>query len=63
MKKLFLASVALVALNAGGSALAADMRVKYAPPPPPPVFSWSGCYIGVHVGAGWQVSSFTSNEG
>jgi outer membrane immunogenic protein len=60
MKKLFLASVALVALSAGGPALAADIPLKYVPPAPPPVFSWSGCYIGVHVGAGWQVSSFTS---
>ena len=49
MKKLFLASVALVALNAGGSALAADMPVK-APPPPPPLYNWSGCYFGGFVG-------------
>jgi len=53
MKKLFLASIALVALNAGGSALAADMPVKARPaPPPPPVYSWTGCYIGVNGGYG-----------
>jgi outer membrane immunogenic protein len=33
---------------------AADLPVRKAPPPaPPPVFSWTGFYIGAHVGAGW----------
>jgi outer membrane immunogenic protein len=59
MKKLFLAGVALLALNAGGSALAADMPVK-APPPPPPVYSWSGCYGGGFVGYGWGNSQHRS---
>jgi outer membrane immunogenic protein len=61
MKKLGSAIVALAALLAA-PAMAADMPVKYVPPAPPPVFSWSGCYIGVHVGAGWQVSSFAGGE-
>ena len=61
MKKLASAIVALAAL-AASPAMAADMPVKYVPPAPPPVFSWSGCYIGVHVGAGWQVSSFAGGE-
>jgi outer membrane immunogenic protein len=56
MKKLFLASIALVALNAGGSALAADLPVKARPLPPPPAFSWTGFYIGAHLGAGWARS-------
>ena len=60
MKKLFLASAAaLVTLNAGGSALAADMPVK-APPAPPPVYSWSGCYGGGFVGYGWGKSQHRS---
>ena len=59
MKKLFLASISLIALNAGGSALAADMPVK-APPPPPPVYSWSGCYGGGFVGYGWGKSQHRS---
>src|SRR5262245_48020333 len=59
MKKLFLASISLIALNAGGSALAADMPVK-APPPPPPVYSWSGCYGGGFVGYGWGNSQHRS---
>jgi outer membrane immunogenic protein len=30
---------------------------------PPPVFSWTGCYVGVHAGAGWQVSNYVTNRG
>jgi len=57
MKKLLLGSVATGALLAAGSANAADLAVKaprVAPVvPPPPVFSWTGCYVGAHVGWGW----------
>ena len=52
MKKLFLATTALVVL-AATSAGAADMyaRPAYAPPPPPlPVYSWTGLYFGGNVG-------------
>jgi outer membrane immunogenic protein len=45
--------------------LAADMPVK-APPPPPPPPSWTGFYIGAHVGGGWSQSgawTFTDPNG
>jgi outer membrane immunogenic protein len=46
MKRLFLGSVALVALGLGTpAAFAADMRVAPAPVAPP-AYTWSGCYIG-----------------
>jgi outer membrane immunogenic protein len=60
MKKLLVASIALVALNAGGPALAADMPVKARPAPPPAVYSWSGCYGGGFVGYGWGNSQHRS---
>ncbi len=50
MKKLFFGGVALIALGAAGSALAADMRVKA--PPPAPVATWTGVYLGVNGGYG-----------
>src|ERR1700730_18828633 len=53
MKKLFLGSVALVALGLGApAALAADRAVPaYTPPPPPvPVYTWTGCYAGANAG-------------
>ena len=58
MKKLFLATTALVVL-AATSAGAADMyaRPAYAPPPPPlPVYSWTGLYFGGNVGYSWGQS-------
>ena len=61
MKKLASMLAGLAAL-AAAPAMAADMPVKYVRPAPPPVFSWTGCYIGVHVGAGWQVSNFTGGN-
>jgi outer membrane immunogenic protein len=52
MKKLFLGSVALVALGLGASAaLAAELRPPPPPPPPAPVYTWNGCYIGGHAGS------------
>ncbi|WP_170149880.1 outer membrane protein [Rhodoplanes roseus] len=51
MKQVLLTTAALLALT--GSTFAADMAVKAPPAPiPAPVFSWSGCYIGAHVGGG-----------
>jgi outer membrane immunogenic protein len=53
MKKLFLGSILLIALSAGGSALAADMAVRARPlPPPPPVYNWTGCYVAAGYGYG-----------
>ncbi len=47
MKKFLLGSVALAAMTAG-PAMAADMPLKA--PPPVVVYSWTGCYVGGHVG-------------
>jgi outer membrane immunogenic protein len=63
MRKLFLGSVALVALGLGTpAAFAADRGVPaYAPPPPPaPVYTWSGCHAGAVAGYAWGSSNRTS---
>ena len=60
MKKLLVASIALLALNPGGSASAADMPVKARPALPPAVYSWTGCYGGGFVGYGWGKSQHRS---
>lgn len=54
MRKFLFASSAIAALMIAAPATAADMPVKYRPPPPPvPVFSWTGFYVGVHLGGAW----------
>src|SRR5262249_33869044 len=58
MRKLFLLGIAAITL--GSAAQAADMPLK-APHPPPPVYSWTGCYWGGHVGWGWGRKTLNEN--
>jgi len=62
MKKLFLGSVALVALGLGATAaLAAERPVPYTPPPPPaPVYTWTGCYVGASAGTSYGTSTHST---
>ena len=54
MKNKFVALLTgVISLGAIGVASAADMAVKARPLPPVPVFSWTGCYIGVQGGGKW----------
>ena len=65
MKKFLLSGVALGALVAG-PAMAADLRVRApvyrAPPPVVTYFSWTGCYVGGHVGGLWVSKDFRHTE-
>jgi outer membrane immunogenic protein len=58
MKRLFLATTAVVALTAG-SAGAADMEVKAPMIYAPPVTNWRGLYFGGVAGVGLFASEFT----
>ncbi len=62
MKKLFLGSVALVALGlVAPAAFAADRAVPaYAPPPPAPVYTWTGCYVGASAGSSYGTSTHST---
>jgi outer membrane immunogenic protein len=57
MKKALAAVAALMMTTAAASA--ADMAVKARPVAPPVVWSWTGFYIGGHVGAGWGTTEST----
>jgi outer membrane immunogenic protein len=64
MKKL-LASASFIVLSSA-TVLAADLPVRYAKAPAPvmaPVFNWTGCYVGVHAGAGAMHDSWTDETG
>src|SRR5947209_9324362 len=54
LRKLLLSTVAATAMV--GSALAADLPSRKAPPVVPvvPIFTWTGFYIGVDGGYGWE---------
>ncbi|WP_134495639.1 outer membrane protein [Microvirga pakistanensis] len=55
MKKILLSSVALLGLTAG--AVAADLPSRRAPAPivaAVPLFTWTGFYVGVNAGYGWN---------
>ncbi len=58
MKHLLLATTALVI---GGHASAADMRLPVKAPvvAAPVAYSWTGCSVGGHIGAGWGEATFS----
>jgi outer membrane immunogenic protein len=60
MKKL--ACAIAVAGLIGTPAFAADMAVKAAPAAPAPVFSWTGFYLGVELGAKWADTTWTTTS-
>ncbi|MCJ2139993.1 outer membrane protein [Methylobacterium sp. E-066] len=58
MKKVLLASTVLAGMTVAASA--ADLPRRAAPPPvftPVPVFTWTGFYVGVNAGYGFDASS------
>jgi outer membrane immunogenic protein len=60
MKKLLLATAALAALTATQSAHAADFAPPYYKAPayaPAPMYSWTGFYLGAHLGGAFSSSN------
>jgi outer membrane immunogenic protein len=54
MRKVLVATAALLALSSAGTADAADLGIPfYKAPPPAPVYSFTGCYVG--VGGGYKL--------
>ena len=67
MKKILLATVALVAVGATAPALAADLAARHytkAPAyvPPTPIYNWTGFYIGGHIGGAFAGNSSLGNN-
>jgi outer membrane immunogenic protein len=62
--KHLLATASFLVLGSA-SVLAADLPVKYKPAPfiAAPVFSWTGCYVGVHGGGGAMRDNNTETNG
>ncbi|MCJ2100200.1 outer membrane protein, partial [Methylobacterium sp. E-046] len=63
IKKLLLASAATALM--AGSAFAADLPRRAAPPPvftPVPVFTWTGAYFGINAGYAFDASSNSNSN-
>ena len=58
MKKILFLPVAALVSSLATPAIAADLPMK-APMPVAPVFTWTGCYLGGHVGAGRGTKDMT----
>jgi outer membrane immunogenic protein len=56
MKKFLLLSSAIVA---AGPALAADLPAKAPPMAAPVPYTWTGCHVGGHIGAGWDHTTYS----
>jgi opacity protein-like surface antigen len=63
MKKLLLGSFAFISLAAACAAHAADLPALAPLPPPAPVWSWTGWYIGAHVGGMFSTANFSDPFG
>ncbi|MGB6954222.1 MAG: outer membrane beta-barrel protein [Bradyrhizobium sp.] len=59
MKKIRFIHVAALAGTLTGPALAADLPMKSEAPYVDPRFSWTGCYVGGHVGGGMGSKAMT----
>jgi hypothetical protein len=59
MKKL-LATIAFLGL--AGAASAADLGPIPVRPLFAPVYNWTGCYLGAHLGAGWTAETVRVND-
>jgi outer membrane immunogenic protein len=62
-KRFASATLGLLALGFGPGALAADMPIKAPPPVPVPIYTWTGCYLGLSIGNSWGRSSHTAVDG
>ncbi len=62
MKKLLLATTCLALSSV--AVMAADLPIPTkAPLIAAPVFSWTGCYVGAHVGGGTLTTNMINSEG
>ena len=58
-----LAAASLLAITQVASAADMSRPVYKAPPPAAPVWSWTGFYIGAHLGGSWSDETVTAGGG
>ena len=60
--KTTLATAAAILIATTAASSAADMAAKAPYAAPAPIWSWTGFYIGGHVGAGWGTTERPSTR-
>ena len=63
MKTLLLRGLGLVALAVAGAADAADLSAGPPPLPALPLWTWTGGYVGAHIGTLWGDTKFADSLG
>ena len=65
MKRLLLASIALAVLARSAAAVGLEPLAPFYGPPAVvvPVFTWTGCYIGLNAGGAWPKYDVTYSQG
>jgi outer membrane immunogenic protein len=63
MKRILLTSLALTAFVAAGPVSAADLGAYKAPYAGPSGMNWTGCYVGIAGGGGWEDGTFSGGPG
>jgi outer membrane immunogenic protein len=60
--KRHLLAIAAASIMSTAAASAADLRMPYKAPPPAPMFSWTGFYVGAHIGGTWGTTEAEINS-
>ena len=58
--RISVASIATLIAFAAAPVMAADMRLPASPAPPPLAYTWTGFYLGAHMGSAWTNSEWTT---
>jgi outer membrane immunogenic protein len=60
MRRFVVALLGVTALSVAANAADLPVRAPFYPAPVAAPFTWTGCYLGGHVGAGWAYTNWTN---
>jgi outer membrane immunogenic protein len=60
MRRVVIALLGVTALSVAANAADLPVRAPFAPAPVAAPFTWTGCYLGGHAGAGWAYTNWSN---